>query len=139
MSAPDASSNPDVQFEKEDIRATPVLKFLVGIAVTSVVTCFLLLAFYRGMRSYVAARQPEPPHMRFEEDREAPAPRLQDRPDLDLQDVRAREDRILNTYGWVDKSRGIVRIPVDEAMKLVAEQGLGGPSAMAPSAGDKAK
>jgi len=44
MSEPNASSNPDVQFEKEDIRATPVLKFLVGIAVTSVVTCFLLLA-----------------------------------------------------------------------------------------------
>ena len=77
--------------------------------------------------------------MKFEDQRQAPAPRLQERSDLDLQDVRAREDRILNTYGWVDKSRGIVRIPVDEAMKLVAEQGLGGPPAMAPSAGDKAK
>ena len=138
MSAPNTPTNPDVQFEKEDIRATPVLKFLVGIAITSVVVCLLLLGFYRGMRSYVAALQPEPPHMRFEENREAPAPRLQERPDLDLQEVRAREDRILTTYGWVDKSRGVVRIPIEEAMRLVAEQGLGVPAAPAPS-GDKAK
>ena len=129
--------NPDVQFEKEDIRATPVLKFLVGIAVTSVVVCFLLLGFYRGMRSYVAGMQPEPPHMRFEENRDAPAPRLQERPDLDLQKVRAEEDRILTTYGWLDKSRGVVRIPIDEAMRLVLEQGL--PVTAAPAAGEKAK
>ena len=136
MSAPNGLSNPDVQFEKEDIRATPVLKFLVGIAITSVVVCLLLLGFYRGMRSYVANLQPEPPHMRFEENRDAPAPRLQERPDLDLQEVRTREDRILTTYGWVDKSRGVVRIPIDEAMRLVLEQGL--PATAAPS-GDKAK
>ena len=136
MSAPNPPTNPDVQFEKEDIRATPVLQFLVAIAITSVVVCLLLLGFYRGMRSYVAALQPEPPHMRFEESREAPAPRLQMRPDLDLQAVRAQEDRILTTYGWVDKSRGVVRIPIDEAMRLVAAQGL---PATAASSGDKAK
>ena len=58
------------------------------------------------------------------------------RPDRDLQAVRAQEDRILTTYGWVDKSRGVVRIPIDEAMRLVAEQGL--PATAAPS-GDEAK
>jgi hypothetical protein len=120
----EVAENPDVQFEPEDIRATPVLKFLVGIAVTSVVTCLLLLGFYRGMRSYVAARQPPPPHMTFEESREPPPPRLQERPDQDLQAFRAAEDQVLDTYGWVDKSRGVVRIPIDEAMKLVAERGL---------------
>ena len=138
MSEPNAATNPDVQFEKEDIRATPVLKFLVGIALTSVAICLLLLAFYRGMRSYVAARQPEPPHMKFEEQREAPTPRLQDRPDLDLQAERAEEDRLLTTYAWVDKGRGIVRIPVDEALKLVAEQGLPAAGAPASSTGGQA-
>ena len=136
MSAPNPPTNPDVQFEKEDIRATPVLKFLVGIAVTSVVVCLLLLGFYRGMRSYVAGLQPEPPHMRFEESRQAPAPRLQMRPYLDLQAVRAQDDRILTTYGWVDKSRGAVRIPIDEAMRLVVEEGL---PATAAASGDKPK
>lgn len=139
MSTAGGPSNPDVQFEKEDIRATPVLRFLVGIAITSVVVCFLLLAFYRGMRSYVAGLQPEPPHMKFEDERQAPAPRLQERPYLDLRENRAREDRILSTYGWVDKSRGVVRIPIALAMRLVAEEGQGAPAAPASPAGDKAK
>lgn len=138
MSEQRGLSNPDVQFEKEDIRATPVLKFLVGIAITSVVVCALLLGFYRGMRSYVAGMQPEPPHMRFEEDRGAPSPRLQERPDLDLHEARAREDEILTTYAWVDKSRGVVRIPIDEAMRIIAEQGLPPTAAPAPL-GEKAK
>ena len=127
MSAPkEALENPDVRFEKEDIRATPVLKFLVGIAVTTVVVCLLLLGFYRGMRSYLADLQPEPPHMKFEENREAPLPRLQERPAPDLHTIRAEEERILTTYGWVDKSRGVVRVPIEEAMKLVAEEGVQG-------------
>jgi hypothetical protein len=33
--------------------------------------------------------------------------------------VKAREQAALSTYQWVDESKGIVRIPVDEARKLV--------------------
>ena len=125
MSAPPPPlENPEVRFEREDIRATPVLKFLVALAVTCVVVAFLLAAFYRGMRSYVAERQPPPPHMTFEPDRSAPGPVLQESPGPDLAVVRAREDAILSTYGWEDQSRGVVRIPIEEAMKLVAERGL---------------
>lgn len=116
--------NPEIRFETEDIRATPVLKFLVGLAVTCVVVAFLLLAFYRGMRSYVAGRQPPPPHMTFEADRKASGPLLQESPVPDLATYRAEEEKALATYGWVDKARGIARIPVDEAIRLTAERGL---------------
>ena len=72
MSAPQGPlENPEVRFEVEDIRATPVLKFLVGLAITCVVVALLLVVFYRGMRSYVAGLQPPPPHMKFEEARRA--------------------------------------------------------------------
>jgi hypothetical protein len=125
MSAPHVPlENPEVRFEEEDIRATPVLKFLVGLAVTCVIVAFLLVAFYRGMRSYVAGLQPPPPHMRFDANRTAPGPVLQDNPTPDLGVFRAEEDEVLSTYGWVDKGRGAVRIPIDEAMRLVAERGL---------------
>ena len=42
----------------------------------------------------------------------------------DLATMRVREDRILNNYGWVDQSKGVVRVPIDRAMRMVAEQGL---------------
>jgi len=35
-----------------------------------------------------------------------------------------QESKQLNTYGWVDSKSGVVRIPVDQAMKLLAERGL---------------
>jgi hypothetical protein len=56
--------------------------------------------------------------------REPPEPRLQIDPRRDLADLRAREDEQLTSYGWVDKNAGIVRIPIDAAMKLTLERGL---------------
>jgi hypothetical protein len=139
MTSHEPLQNPDVRFEVEDIRATPVLKFLVGLAITCVVVAFLLVAFYRGMRSYVADRQPPPPHMSFEADRRAGTPMLQENPAPDLSVYRAEEEMALSTYGWVDKARGIVRIPVDEAIRLTAEQGLPRTAPEAPPAEGKAK
>jgi hypothetical protein len=54
----------------------------------------------------------------------APEPRLQDRPALDLQRLRAREELQLSTYGWVDKQGGVVHIPIERAMEIVAGEGL---------------
>src|SRR5665213_4612615 len=52
------------------------------------------------------------------------APRLQIDPAHDLQTYRAAQQRQLATYGWVDRSRGIVRIPIDQAMRDVAAAGI---------------
>src|SRR5215831_20261398 len=62
-----------------------------------------------------------------------PEPRLQTDPRADLLSLRDAEDRILNTYGWVDRNTGIVRIPIDEAMKLTVERGLPSRPAREPS------
>ncbi len=53
-----------------------------------------------------------------------PEPRLQTNPRQDLKDMRAQEDALLHSYGWVDKNAGVVRIPIDEAIKLTLERGL---------------
>jgi hypothetical protein len=55
---------------------------------------------------------------------EPPAPRLQPDPRADLLAQRALEDALLETYGWVDKSRGIVRVPIERAIDVLAERGL---------------
>lgn len=38
----------------------------------------------------------------------------------ELKAIRDREDQQLHSYGTVDKEKGIVRIPIDRAMELVA-------------------
>ncbi len=30
----------------------------------------------------------------------------------------------LNSYGWVDRKHGVIRIPIERAMDLVAQRGL---------------
>ena len=53
-----------------------------------------------------------------------PFPKLQIFPPADLEKFRDHEDAQLNTYGWIDKTAGIVRIPIDRAMDLLAQRGL---------------
>ncbi len=53
-----------------------------------------------------------------------PEPRLQVTPSADLATVRTREDALLNSYGWIDAKSGLVRIPIDRAIEVLAERGL---------------
>lgn len=55
---------------------------------------------------------------------DAPTPRLQTHPFRDVQLLRQSERQTLHTYGWVDQDNGIVRVPIDEAMRLTVERGL---------------
>jgi hypothetical protein len=53
-----------------------------------------------------------------------PAPRLQTSPPADLQQLLEAENAKLTSYGWIDKSAGVIRIPIDRAMDLLAQRGL---------------
>src|SRR5213593_1377345 len=44
---------------------------------------------------------------------EPPPPRLQVNPPYDLRRMRDAEDAVLNSYGWIDRKLGTVRIPVE--------------------------
>ncbi len=39
-----------------------------------------------------------------------------------LRELRAREEAVLNSYDVVDAQKGIYRIPIERAMKLMAER-----------------
>lgn len=68
----------------------------------------------QGLRTAPVAEAPPRP----------PAPRLQAAPAQDMRDMRQAENAHLQSYGWVDRTAGIARIPIDRALELVAEQGL---------------
>jgi len=53
-----------------------------------------------------------------------PEPRLQTSPGADMQQMLQRENQLMQSYGWVNKASGLVRIPVDRAMDIVAQKGL---------------
>lgn len=42
----------------------------------------------------------------------------------ELAGLRAAEDRQLTDYGWVDRERGLVRVPIGEAMARLLARGI---------------
>lgn len=54
-----------------------------------------------------------------------PQPRVQiDDGNIDVADLHAREDILLDNYTWIDSSKGTVRIPIEQAMQIIAQKGL---------------
>jgi hypothetical protein len=107
----DASHPSD--YERSDADPRLVVALAVGVAAFLIVTPFALLAVYPGSHRLEAAARPLPP----------PQPRLQVDPRADLARLHAEEQAQLTGYGWIDRNRQIVRIPIDSAMKLLAERG----------------
>jgi hypothetical protein len=117
--------NPDVHHETSDVNIRGILFFGAALVVSGVLIAFVVWVLFQYFASREARRvAPEYPLAATQEVRVPPEPRLQTNPREDLQDLRAQEDQILNSYGWVDKQRGIVRIPIGDAMKLVVQRGL---------------
>ena len=54
-----------------------------------------------------------------------PLPRLQVYPVRHWKDFAAAEKARLDSYGWMDRTSGAVHIPIDRAIEIVAERGVG--------------
>jgi hypothetical protein len=120
-----ATDNPAVTHEESDVNIGAILGFgagLVAVAVVIHVLMWLLLAYFEAQGARQAPRMY--PLAAAEENRLPPEPRLQTNPREDLAALKAREDEQLRSYGWVDRNAGVVRIPIDAAMKLTLERGL---------------
>jgi hypothetical protein len=117
--------NPEVQHEESDVNIRAIFGFGAGLAVVAVAIHVLmwLLFLYLGGREQATA-VPRYPLAAEQREQLPPEPRLQTTPRQDLKDLRAREQEWLTTYGWVDRNAGVVRIPIDEAIKRTLERGL---------------
>lgn len=111
--------------ETSDVQFGGVVGFAIVLVVTLIVIHAGIWFFYSYLRREAARPvQAEYPLAATAMRRLPPEPRLQTDPRDDLASLRGREDRILTSYGWVDRNTGVVRIPIDQAMKLTVERGL---------------
>lgn len=116
---------PAVHHEEADVDIGATFKVGAGLIALAAASCAVVwLAFVYFDRREATSLRSQYPLAAGQEMRLPPAPRLQVTPRQDLQDLRAREDQTLNSYQWVDRSAGTVRIPIAEAMRLTVERGL---------------
>jgi hypothetical protein len=122
---------PGVGYEHTDIRARPIVVAGVGLTIVLLIVAALMLGLYDVFAAREARlSQPANPLAAAEGPRLPPQPRLQVHPVKDLRELREAERALLEHYGWVDKSAGVVRIPIARAIDLLAARGQGGEGAV---------
>jgi hypothetical protein len=121
----------DVSFEEKDVRTGIILKFLVGLAITLIVSYVATVGIYKGLTNYWESTYAAPPPSRGEEPPTLPPePRLQGMPghmtdpQEDWRNMVKADAEANNKLDWTDEKTGMARIPVKEAMDLIVEKGL---------------
>jgi hypothetical protein len=108
--------NPDTAYERSDWPIGTIGLILAAVFIVLVISPFVMIAAFPTTPADVSrALTVEPPQ-----------PRLQTDPSEDLVRFRAEEETQLNSYYWIDKKRGIVHIPIEQAMKQVVQEGIDG-------------
>jgi hypothetical protein len=132
--------NADTGYEHEDLSPQGVFYFMGGVAVLGVVIYFILIGMYRFLDNYDRTHQPavnpmaastgvDPQTMNYKQILEQaqqtfPKPVLEHSEQTQYMEELKKENEVLGSYDWVDQKNGVVRIPIDRAMDLLAQRGL---------------
>lgn len=108
---------PPARHEPRDIGPRFVLLLLCGIGGGLLLMLGIALLIYPDAIRDERFARPFPDY---------PSPRLQPSPPDDMAAYRARERAWLHGFGWQDKAAGRVRMPIEQAMRAVATQGIPG-------------
>ena len=116
--------DPRIGHEPTEFNPRPILYFVGGLLTTTVVVHLLIfgqLSWFTGAQTPTAGRIVPLPPLKDQPSRE---PRLQEASTIDLGVLRRREQAELRSSDWVDEKAQTVRIPIDEAMRVIAAKGL---------------
>ena len=114
--------NPNIAYERSDWHIGAIGVTLLGIFLFLVIAPVVLILAYPRAVSDVSRRLTV----------EAPPPGLQTNPAQDLANFEAAQNKALNDYYWIDKQNGVVHIPIEQAMKKLARDGIDGFPKAAP-------
>jgi hypothetical protein len=109
-----------VGHETTDVNIWAIGKFGVALVIITLLSIGLLIGVFR----YFQERQEDRTTADVKPTAIFPQPQvLQDEP-KNLANFRAQQEKDVTGYGWVDQSKGVVRIPVDQAIDLLLKKGV---------------
>ena len=130
--------NPETQHEKSDVNVRALLTFLVIFIIFAALTHVVLWAMFRqfvSMSRHVTSQPltqiarpssvPQTPRLQPFPTKERTGvmmPPNTSTPGVDMEEMRASEEQALNNPGWVDKQKGIVRLPINVAKQLAVQR-----------------
>jgi hypothetical protein len=141
----DVPRNTDVSFEERDVQVSTIYGYLFALALAVVVAAVICIFILRFTTKFAASSDTAPPPSRAALGPNyrdlPPEPRLQGvpghiaDPQQDLRDKLKADTEANEKFEWIDQSSGVAQIPVEDAMKIIAEKGLS--AAPAPPAEKK--
>lgn len=106
---------PPAQHERSDIPAARLGLGIAGVGVVLVLLGVLVAALFpASLKDRTIAGRILP----------FPAPQLQRSPRADMARFFSQQMRAVNGVWWVDRGRGIVHLPIDDAMRKLAQEGV---------------
>jgi hypothetical protein len=129
----------ETEFEREDLGTRGVFAFMIGLVVSGILIYFIIVGMYSFLdkyeRSQMATASPlvtskgSISRVVTQADmdkafKDNGAPMLETNERGQFRDFLMNQENQLNSYGWVDKDAGVVHIPIERAMELIAKQGL---------------
>jgi hypothetical protein len=137
--------NANVGHEVSKVQVGGITWFIIVLTVSVVFIGWLMVSALNTFegREKKAELESRPSPFAAERAKLPPEPRLQLAPNSEVQidkneppnlktqhpleemkELRKRWDEQLKSYGWVDEQGGVVRIPIDDAKKLLLQRGL---------------
>jgi len=137
LSSGDRSHGPapasELGHETQDVSIGPIVKFGLALAIGAAVVSVAMWGLFRYFEARQEKREePVPPMVAANLKRTPREPRLEPYPLGPRLAMRAREEAVLSSYGWVDRGAKVARIPIDRAMALLVERGLPPSKPMVP-------
>jgi hypothetical protein len=127
-------------FETEDLSPQGVFYFMAGLAVVIALVYLIVAGMFRFLDAYdkqhqaptnpmavatgVDPRTMPTPQIQHQIDSTFPKPVLEHSEQSQFTEFAEKQDQVLDSYDWVDQKGGVVRIPIDKAMELLAQRGL---------------
>ena len=138
----DTPVHKDVAYEHGDLHPGTIIRYLFYLAAVTAVSLLICIGVYRyTTRLAIEHDRQLPPVRRDMGVMYPPEPRLQGvpghptDPQQDLRNKIKADTEANEQLLWIDRKDGIVQIPVEDAMKIIAQKGL--PAVAAPPAEKK--
>jgi hypothetical protein len=140
--AEDHLLNPETHHERSDVNVRALLWFVVIFILFGAFTHFFLWMLFkqfakearRDVRPPLTAMQrpadvsvPQEPRLQPFPKEVGPGqmmPPTRDTPVKDMEEMQRSEEQALHNPGWIDRQKGIVRLPIDVAKQLAVQRGF---------------
>ena len=119
-------TDPEMRHEHRDVNVWAVGKVGIALILTTIASLVLMFGVFRYFEVRENAEQIPPQITTTPPSALPPEPNLtfNQSEAVNRGEIGASEDKLMNSYGWVDQAHGIVRIPIDRAMDLIVQRGL---------------